>query len=184
MSKRNASQAGLSEDNIYTLYETLRTSAPTTEAEYKHIVEDYATMFEVSTACIRNILTCKSRTEDSSKCWPDSIWELYHRELRCVEFQKVDLSVQVLCTHHNRGRPFKSMSAVPGDSGAASNSPDASLPVPKMVPLTDKNGKEKKLAREYKIHLELPQIWQALGCKKASPTRGEVTNSAKSANSD
>ena len=148
---QNAKEAGLSEDRICTLYMDLRATAPTTLAVYTKIVSDHATMNVVSLSCIRNILTCKSRAEHSSKYWPDEIWELYCSEVRCAECRKLDVTAKILCPHNSKGRPFKVKDPVV----------DA-----KMVPLTDKTGKAKKLVREYKIHLELHQIWEAYGCKK------------------
>ena len=149
---QNAKEAGLSENRICTLYEDLRATAPTTLAEYTKIVSDHATMNVVLLSCIRNILTCKSRAEHSSKYWPDCIWELYRSEVRCAECRKLDVTSKILCPHNSKGRPFKVKDPAVGA---------------KMVPLTDKTGKAKKLVREYKIHLDLHQVWQAYGCKKA-----------------
>jgi len=172
--KRTASQAGLSAEYINNMYDALRTHAPTTEAEYKMIVQDYAHMYDVSTACLRNILTCKSRMEDSCQFWPDAVWELYRDKLRCLECKKLDRSVHVLCSHHKRGRPHKSMAVVPADSAGGSSSQDARLPLAKMLPLTDKAGKEKKLARAYKIQLEIHEIWEAFGLTRARTQRDSV----------
>ena len=184
--KRTASQASLSTEFINNMYDALRTHAPTTEAEYKRILEDYAGMYEVSTACLRNILTCKSRAKDSSNFWPDAVWELYRTKLRCWDCKEVDLSVHVLCSHHQRGRPHKLMAVVPAVSAGGSSSQDALLPQPKMQPLTDICGKERKLAREYKIQLEIHEIWEAFGLTKAYSTErksAKATKSAKSAKS-
>ena len=173
---QNASQAALSKDSIRALYMELISFAPATESMFKTILEDSAIQFGVSQACLRNILTCRSRAEDSSKFWPDGIWELYRSEVRCPECRKLDPDVKVLCTHNNRGCPFK-VSSPPllgAASGAASNSPDASSLAPKMDPLTDKDGKQKNLKRSYKVHLELGQIWEAFGCIKTRPKQTDV----------
>jgi len=157
MSKKpcqNAKEAHLTKEHIEDLYcDLLRCKL--TALEYGEILIDHATINEVSHSCIQNIVTCKSRSKDSCDFWPDELWRLYREEVRCEECRAQHYSVKALCPHHNKGRPWKSRQ---------SDAPP--LPESKLTPMLDKSGKPKKLVREYKIHLTLAQVWEALGCKK------------------
>ena len=163
---QNAKEAQLTAERIEDLYRDLllhRLTAP----EYGELIVNHAQMNEVSSACIVNILTCKSRQNDSCRFWPDALWRLYREKVRCEECRKLDYACKTLCQHHNKGRPFKLKES------DAPPLPESS----KMIPLLDESGKPKKLKREYKIHLTLADVWESFGCKRAKVS-GTTANKA------